>query len=297
MLLFVCLQCLFNTNLQSVCPAQSLQAFVQHKTCRVFVQREACRAFVQREACRAFVQHKACRVFVQRKAQGVCVLGCFNANLSMPKGVCVCWLFNANFETSAVCLWCPQTGPRHAARPPPMFPGSRGPDPPRGGYCSGPGGVVFRFFHRVRRSMAVVPPRRERFRRPHWVGVNLRRFPAPVWRGVDPRVVIVSVGQEEARGVAVVSPRRKRPPGSKRVTVAWVSCCVALSCVRCSSFVCFHLPQYWDGRNAVTSPRGMQSRCACHGFVPFVEVSFHESFFVDAWTDDCCLLVFCRCMD
>ena len=64
----------------------------------------------------------------------------------------------------------------------------------------------------------------------------------------------------------------------------WVSCCVALSCVRCSSFVCFHLPQYWDGRNAVTSPRGMQSRCACHGFVPFVEVSFHESFF-------------CRCMD
>ena len=30
---------------------------------------------------------------------------------------------------------------------------------------------------------------------------------------------------------------------------------------------CFHLPQYWDGRNAVTSPRGMQSRCACHGFV------------------------------
>ena len=47
----------------------------------------------------------------------------------------------------------------------------------------------------------------------------------------------------------------------------WVSCCVALSCVRCSSFVCFHLPQYWDGRNAVTSPRGMQSRCACHGFV------------------------------
>ncbi len=30
---------------------------------------------------------------------------------------------------------------------------------------------------------------------------------------------------------------------------------------------CFHLPQYWDGRNADTSPRGMQSRCACHGFV------------------------------
>ncbi len=89
---FVLAECLFNTNLQSVCPAQSLQAFVQHKTCRVFVQREACRAFVQREACRAFVQHKACRVFVQRKAQGVCVLGCFNANLSMPKGVCVCWL-------------------------------------------------------------------------------------------------------------------------------------------------------------------------------------------------------------
>ena len=74
----------------------------------------------------------------------------------------------------------------------------------------GPGGVVFRFFHRVRRSMAVVPPRRERFRRPHWVGVNLRRFPAPVWRGVDPRVVIVFVRQEEARGAAVVSPRRKR---------------------------------------------------------------------------------------
>ena len=58
--------------------------------------------------------------------------------------------------------------------------------------------------------MAVVPPRRERFRRPHWVGVNLRGFPAPVWRGVDPRVVIVSVGQEEARGVVVVSPTRKR---------------------------------------------------------------------------------------
>ncbi len=94
---FVPAECLFNTNLQSVCPAQRLQAFVQHKTCRVFVQREACRAFVQREACRAFVQHKACRVFVQREAQDVCVFGCFNANLSMPKGVSVCVGFQCQF--------------------------------------------------------------------------------------------------------------------------------------------------------------------------------------------------------
>jgi len=220
---FVPAECLFNTNLQSVCPAQSLQAFVQHKTCRVFVQREACRAFVQREACRAFVQHKACRVFVQRKAQGVCVLGCFNANLAQRR-VCVCVGLSMPILRRVLSVFGVRKHKARATPPglPPMFPGSRGPDPPRGGYCLGPGGVVFRFFHRVRRSMAVVPPRRERFRRPHWVGVNLRRFPAPVWRGVDPRVVIVSVGQEEARGVAVVSPRRKRPPGPKRVTVACV---------------------------------------------------------------------------
>ena len=66
--------------------------------------------------------------------------------------------------------------------------------------------------------------------------------------------------------------------------------------LRCHVSVVHHLPQYWDGRNAVTSPRGMQSRCACHGVVPFVEVSFHESFFCRCVRDVCVCMCVVLCV-
>ena len=176
---------------------------------------------------------------------------------------------------------------------PPMFPGSRGPDPPRGGYCLGPGGVVFRFFSSGEKKHGCCAAKKRTVPASPLGGSQFAKIPGPSVAGSRSTSghCVCRTRRSTWRGCCVT--KKKAPTRAQArhscmcvscVIWQWVSCCVALSCVRCSSFVCFHLPQYWDGRNAVTSPRGMQSLCACHGFVPFVEVSFHESFF-------------CRCMD